>query len=88
VEKMNWLVKVAIWLFLPRHDKSIFWEACKLASMQIKEQDDTEYYGGTKHAIAYERIRTILVKNGYQKSDITGAVIHMAIALRYLQSIR
>jgi len=56
--------------------------------MQIKEQDDTEYYGGTKHAIAYERIRTILVKSGYQKSDITGAVIHMAIALRYLQSIR
>jgi len=85
---MNWLVKVAIWLFLPRQDKGIFWEACKLASMQIKEQDDTEYYGGTKHAIAYERIRTILVKSGYQKSDITGAVIHMAIALRYLQSIR
>ena len=85
---MNWLVKVAIWFFLPRHDKSIFLEACKLASMQIKEQEDTEYYGGTKHAIAYERIRTILVKSGYQKSDITGAVIHMAIALRYLQSIR
>lgn len=56
--------------------------------MQIEQQDETEYYGGTKHAIAYERIRTILVKSGYAKSDITGAVIHMAIALRYLQSIR
>lgn len=85
---MNWLVKIAIWFFLPRHDRGIFLEACKLASMQIKEQEDTEYYGGTKHAIAYERIRTILVKSGYPKTDITGAVIHMAIALRYLQSIR
>ena len=85
---MNWLVKAAIWLFLPRHDREIFLQSCKLASMQIEQQDDTEYYGGTKHAIAYERIRTILIKSGYAKSDITGAVIHMAIALRYLQSIR
>lgn len=85
---MNWLVKSVIWLFLPSHDRSIFWQSCRLAEMQVKEQDNTDYYGGTRHAIAYERIRTILVKNGYLKSDITGAVVHMAIALKYLQSIR
>ena len=85
---MNWLVKTIIWLSLSWKDKNTFRDAYKLASEQISKQDDTEYYGGTKHAIAYERIRTILVKSGYPKTDITGAVIHMAIALRYLQSIR
>jgi len=83
---MNWLVKSIIWLSLSGKDKKVFSGAYKLASEQISKQDDTEYYGGTKHAIAYERIRTILVKNGFEKSAITGATIHLAIALRYLHS--
>lgn len=83
---MNWLVKTIIWLSLSWKDKKTFRDAYKLASEQISNQDDTEYYGGTKHAIAYERIRTILVKQGFDKSAITGATIHLAISLRYLHS--
>jgi hypothetical protein len=82
----EFIVKALIWLSLRGWDRRIFWEAYTLASRQIGEQGDTAYYGGTKHAIAYERIRTILIKSGIKKEDITGAVIHLSIALRYLQS--
>lgn len=82
------LLRAIIWICLPRWDRQIFWEACGLAQRQVLEQGETGYYGGTKHAIAYERIRTILIKSGIRKEDITGAVIHLAVALRYLQSIR
>jgi len=84
----DFILRAVVWLALPSWDRQIFWEACKLASRQIEDQSETDYYGGTKHAIAYERIRTILIKMGYRKEDITGAAIHMAVAIRYLQSIR
>ncbi len=41
-------------------------------------------YGGTKHAIAYERIRSQLVRQGAQQEHVTGAVVHLAVAFRYL----
>ena len=81
---IDFIIRAFVWLSLKSWDRKIFWEACSLADRQITEQDDTAYYGGTKHAIAYERIRTILVKSGIKKEDITGAVIHLAIALKYL----
>lgn len=83
---MRWLVRVILWMSLKGIDRDIFWAACNLAIEQISDQDETGYYGGTKHAIAYERVRTILAKNGYDKAHITGAVVHLAIALKYLQS--
>lgn len=79
-------LRILIWIILPKWDRSIFWEATTLAERQILDQTETSYYGGTKHAIVYERIRTILVKSGIAKDEITGAVIHLAICLKYLQS--
>jgi len=84
----DFFARCVIWILLPGWDRQVFWEACKLAKRQVIEQDETDYYGGTKHAIAYERIRTILIKSGIRKEDITGAVIHLAVALKYLQNIR
>lgn len=80
----NLLVRMVVWMLLPQWERGIFWEAYKIAKMQIDAQSETDYYGGTKHAIAYERIRTILIKMGYKPEDITGAVVHLAIAMRYL----
>jgi hypothetical protein len=80
----DWILRAVVWFCLPGWDRKIFWEACDLADRQVFEQGKTQYYGGTKHAIAYERIRTILVKSGIRKEDITGAVVHLAVAFRYL----
>lgn len=82
----NWILRIGIWFFLSRQDRDVYWQASRMAEAQIDLQDDTSYYGGTKHAIAYERIRTLLIKEGYAKEDITGAVIHLAISVKYLLS--
>lgn len=82
----NFLLKLLVWLAMPAGDRILFWRAWRLADRQVFEQDRTQYYGGTKHAIAYERIRTQLVRQGTRKEDLTGAVVHVAVAFRYLLS--
>lgn len=80
----KFLIKLAVWLAMPAGDRILFWRAWRLAERQVFEQDRTQYYGGTKHAIAYERIRTQLVRQGAQQEHVTGAVVHLAVAFRYL----
>jgi hypothetical protein len=82
----NFLLKLLVWLTMPAGDRILFWRAWRLADRQVFEQDRTQYYGGTKHAIAYERIRTQLVRQGTRPEDLTGAVVHVAVAFRYLLS--
>lgn len=78
------LLKILIWLAMPAGDKILFWRAWRLADRQVFEQDRTQYYGGTKHAIAYERVRSQLVRQGARPEHLTGAVVHLAVAFRYL----
>lgn len=78
------LLKILIWLAMPAGDKILFWRAWRLADRQVFEQDRTQYYGGTKHAIAYERVRSQLVRQGTRPEHLTGAVVHLAVAFRYL----
>ena len=78
------LLKILIWLAMPAGDRILFWRAWRLADRQVFEQDRTQYYGGTKHAIAYERVRSQLVRQGTRPEHLTGAVVHLAVAFRYL----
>jgi len=78
------LLKILIWLAMPAGDKILFWRAWRLADRQVFEQGKTQYYGGTKHAIAYERVRSQLVRQGARPEHLTGAVVHLAVAFRYL----
>ena len=78
------LLKILIWLAMPAGDRILFWRAWRLADRQVFEQDRTQYYGGTKHAIAYERVRSQLVRQGASPEHLTGAVVHLAVAFRYL----
>ena len=77
-------LKILIWLAMPAGDRILFWRAWRLADRQVFEQDRTQYYGGTKHAIAYERVRSQLVRQGTRPERLTGAVVHLAVAFRYL----
>jgi hypothetical protein len=42
------------------------------------------YTGPTRTQIAYNKIRTDLVKKGWKDDNITGAVIYIAVSLAYL----
>lgn len=78
------LLKLLIWLAMPAGDRILFWRAWRLADRQVFEQGKTQYYGGTKHVIAYERVRSQLVRQGTHAEHVTGAVVHLAVAFRYL----
>lgn len=66
----------------------LFWKAYSVASDQTAKAEDLLYYGNVKHNICYERVRTLLVKDGVEKEDIKGAVIHLAVALAYLEQTK
>jgi hypothetical protein len=62
----------------------LFWKAYSLASDQTSKASDLFYYGNVKHNICYERVRTLLQKEGVEKDSLKGAVVHLAVALAYL----
>jgi hypothetical protein len=43
-----------------------------------------EYTGPTRTQIAYNKVRTQLVKKGWKDDNITGAIIYIAVSLAYL----
>jgi hypothetical protein len=58
--------------------------ALKLAPDLCALEADTDHIGAARHLITYNRIRTALRRAGEPESAITGAVVHIAVALAYL----
>jgi hypothetical protein len=59
--------------------------ALKLAPDLCALESDTDHIGPAKHLITYNRIRTALRRAGEQNEAITGAIVHIAVALAYLR---
>jgi len=56
-----------------------------LAKASVLSHSDSQYVGPVRMQIAYNEIRTAIVKSGIrQEKDITGAVVYLAISLAYL----
>jgi hypothetical protein len=48
----------------------------------VRELNDGDYAGCVKNAIAYQKVRTALVKDAkYVDSKITGSVVYIALSL-------
>jgi hypothetical protein len=62
----------------------LFWRAYAVAEDQTAKATDLFYYGNVKHNICYERVRTLLQKEGVDKDNLKGAVVHLAVAIAYL----
>ncbi len=60
-------------------------EALCLAPDLCAKEADTDHIGPAKHLIAYNRVRTALRRGGEQNEAITGAIVHIAVALAYLR---
>ncbi len=60
-----------------------------LAKASVLSHSDSQYIGPVRMQIAYNEIRTAIVKSGiHAEKDITGAVVYLAISLAYLLNKR
>jgi hypothetical protein len=57
--------------------------ALKLAPDLCALEAKTDHIGSARHLITYNRVRTALRRAGAIESSITGAVVHIAVALAY-----
>jgi len=56
-----------------------------LAKASVLSHSDSQYIGSVRMQIAYNEVRTAIVKLGIRTDDnITGAVVYLAISLAYL----
>jgi hypothetical protein len=60
-------------------------KAYPLAKACVLLHSDSQYIGSVRMQIAYNEVRTAIVKSGIRsEKDITGAVVYLAISLAYL----
>jgi len=60
-------------------------KAYPLAKACVLSHSDSQYIGSVRMQIAYNEVRTSIVKSGIRADDdITGAVVYLAISLAYL----
>jgi len=60
-------------------------KAYPLAKACVLSHSDSQYIGSVRMQIAYNEVRTAIVKSGIRsEKDITGAVVYLAISLAYL----
>jgi inactivated superfamily I helicase len=55
-----------------------------IAKQKVLEKRGSDYAGVVLTQIAYQEVRTELFRKGVNDSDITGAVIYLAISLAYI----
>lgn len=64
-------------------DLVLFIRAWRLAAVKIADDKIARYRPEARHLIVYAQVRKDLVKDGRSLEDLTGSVIHAAIALCY-----
>lgn len=77
-------LSILVFLTVGRKNAWLFWRAFSLAKDQTVKASDTGYYGNVKHNICYERVRTLLLKDGVDRDSLKGAIVHSAVAFAYL----
>ena len=83
---MTRLVSFLFWawgrLFLGRQDWELLERSIKIANQENAISAELGYDPRTKHLISYARVR----KELGDPAQLTGALIHIAVALAYLES--
>jgi hypothetical protein len=55
-----------------------------IARGRVVAHSESKYIGTVRMQICYNEVRTSIIKNGVKDTDITGAVVYLAISLAYL----
>ena len=81
-----WLINLSLRLIMTRAEYACFQEALKFAVENNNMVKETKYVGKVKHLLSVNRSIKRIVDDGRDRDDITDAVVHLAVALKYLEA--
>ena len=80
-----WLTSLSLRLLMTRAEFACFQEALKFASENNLMAKETKYIGKVKHLLSVNRSIKRIVEEGRNRDEVTEAVVHLAVALKYLE---
>jgi len=80
------LTKLSLRLLLTAKDYACFKEAMKCADDNNRIASGTKYIGAVKHLLSVNRSIKRMVDDGRDRDEVVGAVVHLAVSLKYLES--
>ena len=81
----TWLTNLSLRLLMTRAEYACFKEALKFATENNTIVKETKYIGKVKHLLSVNRSIKRIVEEGRNRDEVTDAVVHLAVALRYLE---
>lgn len=70
---------------MSRSEYACFQEALKFAVENNNMVKETKYIGKVKHLLSVNRSIKRIVEEGRYRDEIVDAVVHLAVALKYLE---
>jgi len=70
---------------MTRTEYACFKEALKFAVENNTIAKETKYIGKVKHLLSVNRSIKRIVEEGRDRDEVTDAVVHLAVALKYLE---
>ena len=81
----RWMLRWSLRYSLTANDYACFAEAEKCAEQSNAMSRETKYIGKVKHLLSVNRSIKQLVLDGRDRDSIEAAVVHLAVALKYLE---
>ena len=81
----TWLTNLSLRLLMTRSEYACFKEALKFATENNTMVKETKYIGKVKHLLSVNRSIKRIVEEGRNRDEIVDAVVHLAVALKYLE---
>jgi hypothetical protein len=80
-----WLTNLSLRFLMTRSEYACFREALKFAVENNNMVKETKYIGKVKHLLSVNRSIKRIVEEGRDRDEIVDAVVHLAVALKYLE---
>jgi len=80
-----WLTNLSLRFLMTAREYACFKEALKFAVENNNMVKETKYVGKVKHLLSVNRSIKRIVDDGRDRDEVTDAVVHLAVALRYLE---
>jgi len=80
-----WLTNLSLRFLMTGREYACFKEALKFAVENNNMVKETKYIGKVKHLLSVNRSIKRIVEEGRDREEVTDAVVHLAVALRYLE---
>ena len=80
-----WLTKLSLRFLMTGQEYACFREALKFAVENNNIAKETKYIGKVKHLLSVNRSIKRIVEEGRDREEVTDAVVHLAVSLRYLE---